>query len=75
MKSTFTPDITHYFTEMESMHGADTMANLWRECNLGDRRWVWTVDHGIDDGDEAVIEWTLVVTFLDGRPQEMLRGA
>jgi hypothetical protein len=74
MLSTFAPDITHYFASLEPVHGADTLANFWREYNLGDQRTVWTVDHAIVDDDEAVIEWTMVMTFLDGRPQVVLRG-
>jgi hypothetical protein len=75
MKSTFAPDITHYFVSMEPVHGADTLANFWREYNLGDQRAVWTVDHAIIENDEAVIEWTMVMTFLDGRRPDILRGA
>lgn len=74
MKSTFTPDVTHYFTAHEPIRGADTLADFWRRFNSGDRQAVWTVDHGLASGEEAVIEWTMVTTYLDGRPRELLRG-
>jgi ketosteroid isomerase-like protein len=75
MKSTFAPDITHYFTDMEPVKGADVLANFWLEYNLGDRRTVWTVDHGIVAGDEAVIEWTMIAMSQDRQPQGILLGA
>ena len=74
MKSTFTPDVTHYFTAREPIRGADALAEFWRRLNSGDRRAVWTVDHGLASADEAVIEWTMVTEFLDGWPREVLRG-
>jgi ketosteroid isomerase-like protein len=74
MKSTFTPDVTHYFTAQEPIRGAEALAGFWRRFNSGDRRAVWTVDHGLVSGDEAVIEWTMLTTFQDGRPRELLRG-
>jgi SnoaL-like domain len=75
MKSTFMPDITHYFISMEPVHGADTLANFWLKDNEGDRRTVWTVDHAMVEDDEAVIEWTMVEAYLDERPQKITRGA
>ncbi len=75
IKSTLTLDVTHYFTAHEPIRGAETLADFWRGLNAGDRRTVWTVDHGIVSGDEAVIEWTMITTFLDERPRELLRGA
>jgi hypothetical protein len=36
----------------------------------------WTVDHGIAQGDEAVIEWTLVYTRPISTPHTLIfRGA
>lgn len=75
MKSTFTPNVTHYFTAHEPIREAEPLANFWQGFNTEDRRTVWTVDHGIVSGDEAVIEWTMISTFQDGRPTEILRGA
>jgi ketosteroid isomerase-like protein len=75
MKSAFTPDVTHYFTAHEPIRGAETLAAFWQGLNSGARRTVWTVDHGLASGDEAVIEWTMITTFQDGRPREVLRGA
>jgi len=42
--------------------------------HTGDRRTAWTVDRAMVDGDEAVIEWSMFVTFLDDRPPQRLRG-
>lgn len=75
MKSTFTADVTHYFIGHEPVRTAEALALYWKELNDGDDRYTWTVDHSIVSGDEVVIEWTMRVTFNDGRHPEILRGA
>lgn len=75
MKSTFTPDVKHYFPTHAPVQGAEVLAKYWQGFNTSERRTTWTVDHGLVVGDEAAIEWTMIVTFMDGRPQEILRGA
>jgi len=75
IKSTFAPDVVHYFTTREPVQGAETLADHWREYQAGDSLTTWTLDHGIVEGDEAVIEFSAIEKFKDGRPSEILRGA
>ncbi len=74
MKSTFSPDVVHYFVNFPSKHGADELANYWAEFQKHGQTTRWTVDHGIVQGREAVIEGTMVTTGpgIDGR--RVLRG-
>jgi hypothetical protein len=75
MKSTFTPDVTHYFTDHAPVSSADTLANYWAGFNTKARKAVWTVDRFMAAEDEAVIEWTMISTFLNEQRKEILRGA
>ena len=76
MKSTFTPDVTHYFTESEPVRGAEALATFWAGFNTSTRKSEWTVDRFMADGDEAVIEWTMISTYLEeGGRKAFLRGA
>lgn len=75
MMSTFTPDVVHYFLNTSWLRGAAELANYWTKFQNKDRVTVWTVDHGIAEGDEAVIEWTMKSTFRDGRAPRIERGA
>jgi ketosteroid isomerase-like protein len=65
MTSVLAPDVVHYFTGADPVRGAEELAAYW----------VWTVDRAMVDGDEAVIEWSMFVSFLDDRPGQRLRGA
>jgi hypothetical protein len=56
MKSTFTPDVTHYFTDDKPVGGAENLAKHWAGFNTKTRKTEWTVDHFMADDDEAVIE-------------------
>ena len=75
IKSTFAPDVTHYFPNAAPISGADTLANHWAGFNTKDRKAVWTVDHFMGAENEAVIEWTMISTFLNEQRKEILRGA
>ena len=76
MKSTFTPDVTHYFTDHEPVSGADTLANYWAGFNTETRTAEWTVDRFMAADDEAVIEWTMFFsTLMEEERKGMLRGA
>ena len=58
MQATFCADVVHYFTHHAPVRGAPALAEHWARMQpriAGH----WTVDHGIAQGDEAVIEWTL----------------
>lgn len=67
LETAFTPDASHYFTRLPAVAGAANIARLWaaQQRRLGAR---WTVEHGLEAGDEAVIEWTM--TWTDPRSGE-----
>ena len=67
--------MTHYFPNPAPISGADTLANHWAGFNTKDRKAVWTVDHFMGAENEAVIEWTMISTFLNEQRKEILRGA
>ncbi|MCW3038803.1 MAG: hypothetical protein JWM31_708 [Solirubrobacterales bacterium] len=62
LRNAFTADAAHFFTRLPAVRGAENIANLWaaQQQRLAAR---WTVEHGIESGDEAVIEWTM--TWID----------
>ena len=73
MQATFCEDVVHYFTHHAPVRGAAALAGHWARMQpriAGN----WTVDHGIAQGDQAVIEWTLRWTPSGGAP-ELMRGA
>ncbi len=63
----FTDDATHYYTRLGPHHGASEIAEnaRWAIDNMEGR---WWYEHGIEQGDEAVIEWTM--TWRDSRSGE-----
>jgi hypothetical protein len=74
IRATFTDDVVHYFTHAPVIHGGDALANFWARVvpHYGN---YFTVDHGIVQGDEAVIEWSLELTPKPGAERELIRGA
>jgi ketosteroid isomerase-like protein len=56
--SFFTDDATHYYTRLGPHVGAKTIGE---HTKLGVDRLdaQWFVENGIDDGEQAVIEWTM----------------
>lgn len=56
--SFFTDDAVHYYTRMGPHAGARTIGEhtRWAVENLQGR---WVLENGIDDGEQAVIEWTM----------------
>ena len=69
----FCDDVVHYFTHHPPVRGAGALADHWLRMQPRiDGH--WTVDHGLAQGDEAVIEWTLRWTPPDGTP-ELMRGS
>lgn len=75
MTSVLAPDVVHYFTGADPVRGAEELAAYWVEDNAGARRTAWTIDRAMVDGDEAVIEWSMFVSFLGHRTEQRLRGA
>ncbi len=74
IRTTFTDDVVHYFTHAPAIHGGDNLASFW--VKVGKRfEDQFAVDHGIVDGNECVIEWTLEFTPTEGAARELIRGA
>jgi ketosteroid isomerase-like protein len=70
----FTEDAVHYYTRLGPHEGARVIGEhtKWAVENLEGR---WFMENGIDDGEQAVIEWTM--TWRDPRSGEarLDRGA
>lgn len=63
----FTPDATHYYTRLGPHEGAETigqMTNLAVESIEAQ----WFVENAIEEGEQAVIEWTM--TWRDPKSGE-----
>jgi SnoaL-like domain len=76
MLSTLAPDVVHYFVEDPPIHGADALASKWLEFFGDGRHAEWTVDAAVVEGDQAVIEWTMVYTRpAKSPPIFLIRGA
>ena len=73
LEAAFTPDAAHYFTRLPAAQGAARIAELWaaQQQRLDAR---WTVEHGIESGDEAVIEWTMTWTDPASGTRRIDRG-
>jgi ketosteroid isomerase-like protein len=65
--SHFTDDAVHYYTRLGPHRGARAIAEnaRWAIDNLDGR---WWYEHGIEQGEEAVIEWTM--TWRDPKSGE-----
>jgi ketosteroid isomerase-like protein len=62
----FTPDAVHYYTRLGPHRGAEIGENTrWAVETIEGQ---WHLEHGIEDGDEAVIEWTM--TWRDPKSGE-----
>ena len=63
----FTDDAVHYYTRMAPHEGGRTIAEhtKWAVENIGGQ---WVLENGIDDGEQAVIEWTM--TWRDPKSGE-----
>ena len=71
--SFFTDDATHYYTRLGPHHGRRRIAE---NAELGvkhlDAQWI--LEHGIDDGNEAVIEWSMLWTDPKSGQRRLDRG-
>ena len=70
--SFFTDDATHYYTRLGPHHGRAIAEN----AELGVRHLAahWVLEHGIDDGNEAVIEWSMLWTDPKSGERRLDRG-
>lgn len=62
MMQTLHPEVVHYFLAPNlgstPVGGAEHLARYWRKVT-GHIAATWLVDHIVEDGEEAVIEWTM----------------
>ncbi len=63
----FTDDAVHYYTRLGPHEGAQRIGQN-AELGVGMIDGQWYVEHGIESGDEAVIEWTM--TWRDPKSGE-----
>jgi ketosteroid isomerase-like protein len=65
--SHFTDDAVHYYTRLGPHDGAERIG-LNSKLGVEQIDGQWYIEHGIEQGDEAVIEWTM--TWRDPRSGE-----
>ena len=65
--SHFTVDAVHYYTRLGPHEGAERIGQN-AKLGVGAIDGQWFIEHGIEQGDEAVIEWTM--TWRDPKSGE-----
>ena len=70
----FTDDAVHYYTRMGPHEGGRTIAEhaAWAVTNIEGR---WVLEHGLDDGEQACIEWTMTWRDPESGERRLDRGA
>jgi ketosteroid isomerase-like protein len=70
----FTDDAVHYYTRLGPHEGARTIGEhtKWAVENLEGR---WFVENGIEEGDQACIEWTMTWRDPESGERRLDRGA
>jgi ketosteroid isomerase-like protein len=71
--SFFTEDATHYYTRLGPHEGARTIGEH-TQMAVKHLDACWVMEHGIEQGDEAVIEWTMVWTDPKSGDRRLDRG-
>ena len=71
--SHFTEDATHYYTRLEPHRGSATIgqATEWAVANIAAN---WQVENAIEEGDQAVIEWSMTWRHLESGEPRLDRG-
>jgi len=68
----FTDDAVHYYTRLGPHRGREIAENAqWGVENVDGQ---WWMEHGIEQGDEAVIEWTMTWSDPKSGEQRLNRG-
>ena len=70
--SYFTDDAVHYYTRLGPHRGREIADNASLGVKHLDAEWIY--EHGITDGDEAVIEWSMVWTDPKSGQRRLDRG-
>jgi ketosteroid isomerase-like protein len=70
----FTEDAVHYYTRLGPHEGGRTIGEhtKWAVENLEGR---WVLENGIDDGEQAAIEWTMTWRDPKSGERRLDRGA
>jgi hypothetical protein len=71
--SFFCDDAVHYYTRLGPHRGAEEIGR-YAAMGVDLLDAVWTLEHGIDDGTEAVIEWTMQWTDPKSGERRIDRG-
>lgn len=76
--ATLCDDVVHWFLApnigSRPVRGAEHLGRYWRKVH-GMLAPVWVVDHGLADGDEAVIEWSMFWNPVGRTRRVVTRGA
>ena len=70
----FTDDAVHYYTRLGPHEGGRTIAEhaAWAVANIDGR---WHLENGLDDGQQAAIEWTMTWRDPKSGERRLDRGA
>jgi ketosteroid isomerase-like protein len=70
----FTNDAVHYYTRLGPHEGGRTIAEhtAWAVANIDGR---WHLENGLDDGEQAAIEWTMTWRDPKSGERRLDRGA
>jgi ketosteroid isomerase-like protein len=70
----FTDDAVHYYTRLGPHEGGRTIAehSAWAVANIEGR---WFLENGLDDGEQAAIEWTMTWRDPKSGERRLDRGA
>ena len=71
--SHFTEDATHYYTRLDPHRGAEMIGQMteWAVANIEAN---WKVENEIEEGDQAVIEWTMTWRRAESGEPRLDRG-
>jgi ketosteroid isomerase-like protein len=69
----FTDDAVHYYTRLGPHEGARTIGEYTKLAVEG-AEGRWELEHGIEQGDEACIEWTMTWRDPDTGERRLNRG-
>ena len=69
----FHPDANHFYTRLGPHRGADSIAST-SELGVKHLDASWHLEHGIEQGDEVVIEWTMTWRDPKSGDERLNRG-
>lgn len=70
----FTDDAVHYYTRRAPHEGAQTIGDHteWAVENIGGQ---WSIDHAMEDGEQACIEWAMTWRDPETGERRLDRGS